>query len=70
MLAELVEAARWFDPRPEVRVVIVGGAGRAFSAGAGLKDPPAFDGLDTEQEWQARREADQRGLRMAYTNLR
>ncbi len=65
MLAELVEAARWFDAQAEVRVVIVGGAGRAFSAGADLKDPPAFDGLDSEQEWQARREAGQRGLRMA-----
>ena len=35
-LAELELAARWFDERPEVKVVIVRGAGRAFSAGADL----------------------------------
>ena len=33
-LDELAAAARWFDARPEVRVVVVGGRGRAFSAGA------------------------------------
>ena len=35
-LGELVEAARWFDGQPGVKVVIVAGAGRAFSAGADL----------------------------------
>ena len=35
-LAELAAAARWFDTQPEVKVVIVSGAGRAFSAGADL----------------------------------
>ena len=65
MLVELVDAARWFDQRPEVRVVIVRGEGRAFSAGADLRDAPAFDGLDDEAEWQVRRAAGQRGLRMA-----
>ena len=35
-LAEIAEAARWFDAQPEVKVVIVGGQGRAFSAGADL----------------------------------
>src|SRR5918998_2644121 len=33
-LEELVVAARWFDARPGARVVVVGGRGRAFSAGA------------------------------------
>jgi enoyl-CoA hydratase/carnithine racemase len=35
-LGELVEAARWFDGQPEVKVVVVRGAGRSFSAGADL----------------------------------
>ena len=33
-LDELATAARWFDTRREVKVVVVGGRGRAFSAGA------------------------------------
>ena len=33
-LRELAEAAHWLDAQPAVRVVIVRGAGRAFSAGA------------------------------------
>jgi enoyl-CoA hydratase/carnithine racemase len=40
-LAELAAAARWFDEQAEVRVVIVGGRGRAFSAGADLDGFPA-----------------------------
>ncbi len=35
-LSELAAAARWFDEQPGVKVVIVSGAGRAFSAGADL----------------------------------
>jgi enoyl-CoA hydratase/carnithine racemase len=40
-LAELVEAAAFFEGRPEVKVVVIGGRGRAFSAGADLG---AFEG--------------------------
>lgn len=36
VLTELVTAARWFDERPEVKVVAVSGRGRSFSAGADL----------------------------------
>lgn len=35
-LLDLEKAARWFDGNPEVRVVIIRGEGRAFSAGADL----------------------------------
>ena len=60
MLRELAEAARWFDSRREVRVVIVRGAGRAFSAGADLRDSSRSEAVG----WLARREAAQAGSRM------
>jgi len=43
-LRELVQAARWFDSQPEVHVVIVAGAGRAFCAGFDLG---FFSGADS-----------------------
>ena len=61
MLRELAEAARWFDGQPEIRVVIVRGAGRAFSAGADLKDTSRSD---AGGPWHARRAAAQAGSRM------
>ena len=39
-LGELAAAARWFDQQQDVRVVVVGGRGRAFSAGADLDGFP------------------------------
>tara|TARA_R110002110_G_scaffold66978_1_gene182934 strand:+ start:18096 stop:18860 length:765 start_codon:yes stop_codon:yes gene_type:complete len=58
VLNELALAARWFDEQPEIKVVIVGGRGRAFSAGADLAGFPApgDDGL---------RDAADAGRRMA-----
>src|SRR3954454_23691957 len=35
-LLEIAEAARWFDAQRAVKVVVVEGRGRAFSAGADL----------------------------------
>ncbi len=65
-LLELREAAHWFDSRPEIRVVIVRGAGRAFSVGADLKDAPNGGvAPEGEADWLARREIGQYGLRMA-----
>ncbi|MBS9534321.1 enoyl-CoA hydratase/isomerase family protein [Mycobacterium sp. M1] len=59
-LTELVSAARWFDERPQVKVVVVAGAGRAFSAGADLAAFAAVaDGAG------AMREAADAGRRMA-----
>lgn len=66
MLRELVEAARLFDEQREVRVVIVSGAGRAFCAGADLRESPAQEAVpDSGKSWLYRREAAQSGRRMA-----
>ena len=43
MLNELARAAQWFNERPEIRVVVVGGRGRAFSAGADLAGFPSVE---------------------------
>lgn len=57
-LVELTEAAHWFDSQRDVKVVIVCGAGRAFSAGADLS---TFQGA---QDVSTRDAADQ-GRQMA-----
>ena len=59
-LRELAEAARWFDERTEVKVVVVSGKGRAFCSGA---DVSVFAGADPGVA--ARREAADRGRVMA-----
>ena len=64
MLLELVEAARWFDQHRDLRVVILSGSGRAFTAGADLKDMPAAE-AQSSRSWLYRREVGQYGLRAA-----
>src|SRR5262245_17203895 len=54
-LSELIDAARWFDEQPEVRVVVVRGRGRAFSAGA---DVAAFSGTEADDGRSPRDAAD------------
>jgi enoyl-CoA hydratase/carnithine racemase len=50
-LNELIDAARWLDERPEVKVVIVGGKGRAFSSGADVSVfASAAPGLAAQRE--------------------
>lgn len=66
MLRELVEAARYFDEHSEVRVVIVSGSGRAFCAGADLRDSPSGEAAAQRgKTWFDRREVAQYGRRMA-----
>ena len=66
MMRELIEAAHWFDARSDVRAVIVSGAGRAFTAGADLRDSPVAGAAQRSgNSWAERREVGQLGLRMA-----
>src|SRR5258705_2857503 len=65
MLQEMAESARWFDSHSELRVVVVSGAGRAFCAGADLKDSPAAAAARLDNSWLYRREVGQYGLRAA-----
>lgn len=56
-LQELAAAARYFDHETEAKVVIVGGAGRAFSAGADLSSfTKRTDGLSTRDVAELGRE--------------
>jgi len=50
LLGELIDAARALDARPEVKVVILAGAGRAFCAGFDLGAFAAQDGEGTARE--------------------
>ena len=43
LLKEVADAARWFDAQDKVRVVMVGGRGRAFSGGADLTGFPSLE---------------------------
>jgi len=57
-LRELARAARWLDEQPAVKVVVLRGAGRAFSAGADL-------GSFTGRQTVSTREAADLGREMA-----
>ena len=65
VLQEIERAAHWFDARPEIRVVIVRGDGRAFTAGADLGDSARSLERMKEMTWVERREIGYTGSRMA-----
>ena len=66
MLRELETAARWLDTQPDLRVVIVSGEGRAFTAGADLRDSVAQRAsADSGRAWLERRKEGYLGSRMA-----
>ncbi len=62
-LEELAAAASWFNQQKHIRVVIIKGAGRTFSAGADVNE---FANLSAQSEsWIERRDKGQVGFRMA-----
>lgn len=61
-LRELAGAAHWFNQQKQIKVVIIRGEGRTFSAGADIHD---FPNNPTESEtWIERRDKGQIGFRM------
>lgn len=59
-LHEIELAARWFDEQPDLKVVVVSGAGRAFSAGADLSSFSTSGApQDREQGWRMARALDE-----------
>jgi enoyl-CoA hydratase/carnithine racemase len=59
-LREIELAARWFDEHLDLKVVVVSGAGRAFSAGADLSGfSAAAPPEDSQQGWRMARALDE-----------
>ncbi len=65
VMAEMVEALGWLDAHPELRVLILRGTGRAFSAGADLKEIPGGPAQPASgNSWLFRRRFGQAGRRL------
>lgn len=62
LLDELIDAAEWFTDEKEIKVVVVRGEGRAFSAGADLT---GFAAMGADADPETRREAADLGRRAA-----
>ena len=59
-LREIEQAARWFDDHHDLKVVVVSGAGRAFSAGADLSAfTSSASAEDRQQGWRMGRALDE-----------
>lgn len=68
LMAEMIEALGWLDAHPELRVLVLRGAGRAFSAGADLKDIPGRPSRpESGNSWLYRRRFGQIGRRLLET---
>jgi enoyl-CoA hydratase/carnithine racemase len=65
LLTELIDAAAWFDDQERVKVVVVRGAGRAFSAGADIGSIGQAGSEIAEGDETSRRHAMDLGRRMA-----
>ncbi len=65
LMKELIAASDHLSKQWDVAVVIIEGAGRAFCAGADLKEIPVLEALPASgRSWAERREIGQLGLRM------
>jgi len=65
LMAEMIEAVEWLGRHRELRVVIFKGAGRAFCAGADLKNIPGAPAqISSGNSWLYRRRAGQIGTRL------
>jgi enoyl-CoA hydratase/carnithine racemase len=65
LMSEMIESLGWLDARPELRVLILRGAGRAFSAGADLKEIPGGPSRpESGNSWTFRRRFGQIGRRL------
>jgi enoyl-CoA hydratase/carnithine racemase len=68
LMREMIEALGWLDAHPELRVVILRGTGRAFSAGADLKEIPGGPSRpESGNSWLHRRRFGQIGRRLLDT---
>lgn len=68
LMREMIEALGWLDAHPDLRVIILRGTGRAFSAGADLKEIPGGPSrLESGNSWLYRRRFGQIGRRLLDT---